>query len=334
MRSVQAHLTLINSDEYEWKRRVKGHSSDYSDLIELFPKQMKIFSKLMDAYMYLKEADLRASQRNHINFFKYKLKSLIEGLFHFLATEQKLELLGRIKLSDSDYDKIMRRYISDKSIFTDLVKVIMKMSTDNLFNTSRRNTTNAHLKLQDTSLVVEKIVVFYEARRVLTLYIITGVLSYYEKEVLKTKDDARLEVICNKIRGILYRKKSEYDTEANKWWSSDLSSSVTTIMSFLEQSGIFYGIVNEKRAGALRKAERTKYVLPCKLEELAVKFTELPKVARPGRVHDQDLEEALKDTLFGVNRISKSDSLKRMLSITQNKPYSINWTFNTFIHFT
>jgi DNA-dependent RNA polymerase len=331
MRAVQTQLSLINSDEYEWKRRVKGYSSDYSDIIELFPKQMVIFSKLMDAYMYPTEAELGAGQRNHVNFFKYKLKSLVEGIFHFLATEQKLELLGQIKLSDEDYIKIMQGYISDKSIFTDLVKVIMKMSTDNLFNTSRRETTNARLKLKDTSLVVDKSAVYYEARRVLTLYIITGVLSYYEKEVLKHKGDSQYVDICNKIRSILYRKKSEYDTEANKWWSLDLSNSVITILSFLEQSGLFFDIVNEKKTGALRKSERTKYILPCRLEELAVKFTELPKVARPGSVNDQDLEEGLKDTLFGVNKISKSGSLKRMLSITQNKPYSVNIAFYTLL---
>jgi DNA-dependent RNA polymerase len=327
MRALQAQLSQINSDEYEWKRRVKGHSSDYSDIIELFPKQMKKFSKLMNAYMYPTEAELEVSQRNHVNFFKYKLKALVTGLLHFLATEQNLNLLGMIKLSDEDFDRIIKLYISDKSIFTDLVKVIMKMSTDNLFNTSRRERTNTYLKLKDTSLVVDKSVVYYEARRVLTLNIITAVLCYHEKEVLKSKKDTNYEEICNKIRGILYRKKTEYDTEANKWWSLDFSNCMTTILAFLEQSGIFYDIVNEKQAGALKKTERTKYVLPCKLEELAVKFTELPKVARPGSVQDEDIDEGLKDTLFGVNKISKSGSLKRMLSITQNKPYTINPDF-------
>ncbi len=44
MRALQAQLSQINSDEYEWKRRVKGHSSDYSDIIELFPKLMNAYN--------------------------------------------------------------------------------------------------------------------------------------------------------------------------------------------------------------------------------------------------------------------------------------------------
>ncbi len=45
---------------------------------------------------------------------------------------------------------------------------------------------------------------------------------------------------------------------------------------------------------SFKKTERTKYLLPCKLEELAVKFTELPKVARPGMVTDEDIDDGLK----------------------------------------
>lgn len=94
-------------------------------------------------------------------------------LFHFLATMQNLDVLKNIKLDGQDFDKILVSYISDKRIFTDLMKVIMKMPSNNLFNSSRR-TTNAYLELKDTPLVVDKQAVYYEFRRVFTLYIVTG----------------------------------------------------------------------------------------------------------------------------------------------------------------
>ncbi len=323
-KKIQEKLSILNEDEYEWKGRLKGPSSEHSVIIDLFTIPFKKFEKTLECYLNPQEEDLK-KQRAYRNFFKYKAKNFVEGITKVLVTESHLTILEDLnKLTDSDYDIIIKNYISKRSIFVDVVKVILKKANDNLFNSDNRSRTYKNI-LSERSFVVQKIAVFYEYRRVLALYILTCVFSYVEEH--KKIKNFESSLLVEKVRNFLIRKREKYDRQNNKWWVSDWSSCVNAILIMVEQSDLFFDVVNEKEVRNNKTREIIKYVLPTKMEDLSIRYTELPRVVTPGEITDDDLENGLKPALFGENRISKSQSFKEVLSISQKKRFGVNECF-------
>lgn len=323
-KKIQEELSVLNEVEYEWKGRLKGPNSEYSVIIDLFKEPFEKFEASLEYFLNPSKEDLKPERANR-NFFKYKAKAFVEGITQTLIEENNLLILeGLKKLTDSDYDKIIKKYISKRSIFVDVVKVILKKANDNLFNNDTRSRGYKSILLE-RSFVVEKTTVFYEFRRVFALYVLTCVFCYVEENKIIENFEASLFV--EKTRNFLIRKRDKYDKQSNKWWVNDLSSCVSTVFILLEQSKLFLDVVNEIVFRNKTSIKRKKYVLPTKMEDLSIRYTELPRVVTPGEITDEELDIALKPALFGENRVSKSQHLKNVLTVSQKKRFGINEYF-------
>lgn len=324
--NVQNELDMLMSNEYEWKRRVKAHNSDFKDILELFPHVFARFCEGIELYFEPGRADLRYIQRSYYKFFYVKMTRYIQGMVDLLIEKNHLKILIIVKhLTYRDFSNILNKYICKRSIFVDLVKVITKEFHDNLFSNNKKNSQKRAKFLVNNSFVIDKTSVFYEFRRVFALYIITAVLNYIAENIFINNFD--LDTMKETVRNFIFRRKSVSDREDYTWWTKDLSNSVAVILSILEQSGFFVEVVNEKKVSQNGISNRTKYILPIKIENLLIKHTQLPRVVIPGDITDADIDENLKTALFGVNIVSKSDSFKRTLSIAQRKNFGVSRTY-------
>lgn len=326
---IQDQLSTLNADEYEWKMRAKGFTSENKDILGLFTREYPFFEEKVGAYLHPSDKDLKESQRAHTRFFEYRMKNFVIGMTSVLTRNRMQILEGVHNLSDEDYKRIVRDYIKPKAIFVDLMKVIIKKAHDNLFSQNRSKNTRDFIYLSDTSFVVNKKAVYYEYRRVFALYVYTSVLSYISAEKMIENLDS--DLISEKVRNFLYRKYHLYDTEENQWWTLDLSHAVTTCLHYLEKSDIFLKVVNEVVIKKNNPSEKTMYILPTKLEDLTIRHTKFPLVTTPGEVTDEDIDENLKRPLFGENRVSKSNSLKKVLTVAQKKRYSVNTLYTRIL---
>lgn len=315
---VQNQLDRLNLDEYEWKRRVSGYHSDYKVIIELFEGSFMIFGPMLSKFMFPDSKDLKMTQRGYTLFFPHKLKSFAKGMLYILSC-YGLHLLHDVHdtLTEEDYTKIIKFYLSKKAIFADLVKVIMKNARDNAFNHESSGPTAF---LDETPFVADKADIFYEFRRVFALNLITSILCYYNE--VKKPNTIDVALVSDKVRNFIYKQSYIYDRETHLWWVNDLTSSVQTIMNFLEQSKFFIGLAKEKMSSG--KTEHIIYALPTKMEDVLITFTAFPRVVPPKSVTPEGIEDNLKQSLFGDNRVSKSNSFTRVLNIAQSKPFAVN----------
>lgn len=319
--NVQNQLDRLNVDEYEWKRRVTGYHSDYRVIIELFFDSYSKFNPMLKRFLLPDTKDLNSSQRAYVHFFPHKLRSFSEGMFHALSTHHGLHNLRNVRdtLTEEDFLLIIKSHLSKKAIFVDLVKVIMKSVRDNAFN---HEITCSSGLLSETTLIADKTVIFYEYRRVFALNIITSILTYFNEE--KTPGAIDVALVSSKVKNFIYRMTHIYDRDANLWWVNDLTSSVHTIMNFLEQSDFFVGLAKEKNKKTAGKTENIVYALPTKMEHLMITFTGFPRVVPPKNVLPEEIDDKLKQSLFGDNRVSKSVSFSRVLNIAQRKAFTVN----------
>jgi len=87
--------------------------------------------------------------------------NFIQGFTHLLITKVDLKALLFVKkFDDADYTSIIDNHLSIKHLFSDLVRVIMKKSHDNLFHSKKPLSTNTSTVLTSNSFAVDKIVVF------------------------------------------------------------------------------------------------------------------------------------------------------------------------------
>jgi hypothetical protein len=98
-------------------------------------------------------------------------------------------------------------------------------------------------------------------------------------------------------------------------------------MNFLEQSDFFKGIAKEKDPNSLVKSVRTIYILYTKNTNIMLTITELPRVVEPETVTPSSIEDNLKPSLFGENRVSNSESFAEILNIAQKKTFGTNDMF-------
>lgn len=321
---VQEELDLLNQDEYEWKRRVKGCHSAKDDILELFSKNYDRFKFSMLRFVFPSDSDLSATQRAYRKYFKYKMIVFVKGFTESLVYNTDLKVLSAIfKLNDEDFDIIIKEYLSIKVIFSDLVKIIMKMANDNLFNNKKTKAQRSVNALSDNSFVVKKTAVFYEFRRVLAFYLMTIVTNYVIEKKMAGFD---LEKTNGQIRNFLWQKRLIFERANNTWWTREHSTISDTILRLLEHSGIFSEIINERTTTTIdgKTFDQKKYILPDRMEDLAIQYTKLPRVVIPNKVTDISMEENLRPVLFGENRITKSDSFKHVLNTSQNKRFGIN----------
>lgn len=316
--NIQNQLDRLNMDEYEWKRRISGYHSDHKVIIEFFDESFKTFSPMLAKFLSPKQEDLKMTQRADRLFFPYKFKAFSGGILHILSCHG-LHLLKDVNstLSEEDFGKIIKFHLSKKAIFVDLVKVIMKNARDNAFNHESSNPT---VFLEETPFVANKTDVFYEFRRVFALNLVTSILCYYNEE--KNPNSIDVALVSDKIRNFIYRRTYVYDREDHIWWVNDLTSSVQTIMDFLEQSKFFLGLAKEKLSSG--KTEHIIYALPAKMEDVLITFTAFPRIIPPKNVTPEMIEDKLKQSLFGDNRVSKSNSFTKVLNIAQSKAFAVN----------
>jgi hypothetical protein len=323
---TQKELDLLNLDEYEWKLRVTGHNSDHRALLELFADSFEKFKPMLKTFFSPESGELLKSQRGYMRFFEYKLEHFLGGMLDLLIKESHLVNLKVIKerLTKEDLRVIIKNHLSEKTIFIDLVKVIMKKAHDNLFTNEHKGMKHTAI-LTENSFVVEKTAVFYEFRRVFALNVLTSVLCY----AVEQKIDETLDVASTseKIRNFLYREKHKYDREDHIWWTNHLTSSVFIIIDYIEQSDFFFNIVKEKPDQRNPKLDRIIFILPTKVEPLIISFTGLPRILKPDNLDPNELDENLIQVVFGENRISKSSSLARVLTIAQRKAFGVNTSF-------
>jgi hypothetical protein len=325
-KKIQGEIKALNMDEHEWKKRVKKgqHNSEPHD--ELFPGAKKKFETFFSDYLNPSSEDLKRTQRAERNYFKFKFKEFVFGFSDVLVREADLEVMSFVeKFDDSDFDAILSKHFSKTRVYQDLVKVISKMSHDNLFSSTKRESQGFRATLTETSLVVARTSVFYEFRRVFGLSLMMNVLNYYEEK----NPEKELDVgkIGSMIRNFLYRNSTLYDRNDYLFWSRAHSDNCMNILTFLEKSGIFADVISEKKKVYKQMRKEIQYVLPVKMENLVMRFVDLPNVFPPNKVNDKYLDENLTLSLFGETGITKSKSFKKVLSIVQAKKFSINETY-------
>jgi hypothetical protein len=323
---AQAQLLLLVEDEASWKGLTKKSLHDVETLKQLFPEQSLTFTSQLQRYVTPSGSDL-ATQRAYMNHFQYKMKCFVEGIIPVLSTKGNLPLLKNLSfLSDTDYSVLVKKYIDPSWIYNDLMRVTVKKAFDNLYNQSLRDSPLRYNKLlKEDSLVVQRTSVFYEYRRVLAMYIMSSVFSYvsenHEDIELNTEDS------LNIIRNFLWRKQSAYDTPNNDWWTGAHSKNTMSIMLTLERSDLLSQVVNEQDTNKGKTVTKTMWVLPHKLESILLKYTELPRLTPPSKVDNSEIDSSLKPSVFGENNVSKTDTLKALLSKAQQKRFRVNKTY-------
>lgn len=322
----QLELVNLTRDEYQWKSRIKKNINDPSFCALLFPEAFSKFVFHLSIFLDKKRSDTnRESQREYRRYFQFKLYILLQNLGKLLVEEFNYPAFDILtSVTELDIEIICKSYIEPEWIFNDLIRLISKKASNNVFNPEVRKTSRYDLTLSDDALVVLKTAVVNDYVKLFTLYVINCTLSYLK---ISRKININIDRVSLLLKRFLYNRTSLYEYDRNAWWGV-YRDSVTSIILILEKSEVFELKINDKEHTFGNKLKSiTKYVLPIKAANIDVKKTELPQIALPDEITVDSLEDIVKPILFGSNKVSKSDQLKDTLNLAQSKPFSVSPAF-------
>ena len=324
---VQQNLSKLNFKEYVWKAPAKS-MYDPSQISLLFRKPYKNFKDKLTSYIF-PTSKMLEGQRAHQLFFKYRLKTFIEGFSALLVKQGYTVFRPLLSLTDDDFNQIIEHYINVSWIFGDLVRLAVKKSHDNLFSSKQKVSKSFNLPINDSALSVSRHVLVNNYANILALYLMNATFNYLEQNQGLNYDYVTID---RELTRFLRSKQHVFNTRIAKkkdpdfFWGVHMNN-VFTIVRFLEQSRLFQQITKDySRKSSTYKSLKSeiRYVLPVELENAAISFTEFPRIHKPRKIKLEDIDDLIKPLVFGEASVSKSARLQKTLNISQSKKYRIN----------
>jgi hypothetical protein len=327
-KKVQERVSRLNNVEFSWKsyskKLVRNTSSEPTS--SLFSEAYSEFEKHMVLYLHPEDESLNKTQRAYRNYFLFKFKTFISGFFtSFLQTP----LLNKIPLllDNSDYERIIKDYLSIKLLFDDLLKVTVKIAHDNLLtNPDLDGGTRRGKELYgEMALAIDSAYLRHRYDKILAMTLVTATLNYcHDSDIIKID----LEELSRIIQFTLYNEPNKYAYE-KCGWNIHLDNTAN-ILSYYVNCGVFTNTVtvqNKTVMGGTVKT-RLKYILPNKITYC---FTALnaPRILSPGPVKSYNVDMLIKPVIFGHGTVTKSDNLLKSLTYSRKKRYRISESFLT-----
>lgn len=325
---IQRVLELINVQEYEWKHITSSTPHPFV-AFKMFPEGFSNYQEIVGSYIFPSQDALFRTQRNYMNFFKYKVKNLVTGISKTLSDQHPLFNL-MVDLDDRDFDIILRDHISSKWIFDDILRVITKTANDSLFTSKYQDKTDSNIERvieEDDALVIDRVSITYRCDKMLAMYYMNASLCYliHKQEKLGEKDTAfELKSLGYRVRTFLTHQTRLYQDKS--FWGSH-NDNTMTILNIIEQSGVFEKTLVEKNKRHGQKKSYIRYILPRKLNPQIFKVTSLPRLTAPAKITESNIMDNIKPVLHGDGSITKSKSLIKTLNTAHLKRFGVNESY-------
>jgi hypothetical protein len=334
---VQNNLDLLSQTESYWKNLTKKSQHELETLKEIFDRPLILFKRNLNNIFTFQNKN--PTQRSYVHEPRWKIKIFLTGFLDFLVNKQDMVVLAPLNnlfVNESDnkhVDVLIEKYIrnDEKWIFFDITRIVLRKVYDNLYNPSFHTSEAKRAQiLNENSFIVNRQSVFYDFRRILALYLLNMLIIYYLDKLSDLEKESsdifkNYSNILEVVRSILWRKSFLYDNSKNSWWNLELSQFVSCLLQEYQRCEVIDEFTEEFEKGTNRQI--VKWVVPIRFENAIMRYTQLPMVACPAPVTDNDIDNSLTQSLFGENFIYRNSMIKEILTIKQKKCFKVNKSY-------
>lgn len=303
---LQEQLDYMSHDDYNIKTYLHKSINEGNSLYKLFPVCFNKFKEtIKDELLY----DTKKSQRSTKKSFNYKFIQFYNHIMKMLLAEGfDLDFIS--KIDDDEIQEVLEKYLTPEIMFDMFCVILLKSARDSMFINEKNLFNTKTMSVLHSSVIYD----------VYNKFVLNSLTHSIVFKVTNKRKVVPLDSLLRSIRTFLIYNHPTIAITAEYKLFIDVIDSLFKVFAY---SGIFEDVTTEYMDNRKQK----RYYFPVLLTNELGKFTRLPRIARPPKIDQNNLEDFIIKSSFNQMKITSSTSMIDALNISNLKRFSINEMF-------